>query len=770
MQSEPISATIRVDTTKPGIRVSRTLYGIFFEEVNCAGDGGLYAEMVRNRSFEDSEKPEHWSFQPGGAEVSVDTSKPLSQSNHRSLRIGLPPSGKVEIINEGYWGIAARKGDEYKFSIYARCDDTAAPVEVLLRGDEGTTIAHSTIRGITKEWRLFRATLKPTANATRGRLVIAASGHGSVWLDMVSLFPKRTWNSRSNGLRTDLADMLLELRPAFVRFPGGCWVEGDTMATSQRWKRTVGDLVDRRTQYNLWQYMSTNGLGYHEYLQMCEDLGAEPLFVINCGMSHKENVPMDNMDEFVQDALDAIEYANGPPTSKWGALRAKNGNPKPFGLKYMEIGNENGGPAYHERYPLFYKAIKERYPTMHLIANVWGGYPDANVDIVDEHYYSSPQFFIDNAARYDKYDRKGPKVYVGEYAVTQGCGEGNLIAAIGEAAFMTGMERNSDVVIMSSYAPLFANINHKTWNPDLIYFDNHRVCGTPSYYVQKLFSENRPDVILPMDISYSSVPKARFSPGGIGVGTWHTQAEFKDIRVVQGADVLYESADGSSLTRGPGGWSSQDGALRQTTDAEPSRAFHTLHGSTNYSITLKARKNGGAEGFLITVGMEDDQNYLWWNLGGWGNTKHAIERCVAGAKSIIAEAPGAIESGRWYDIRIEFSGERIRCYLDGKLVHDVECPQITPLYAVAGRVDKTGEVIIKVVNVSGVAVHATIELEGGGDSKSGTQTVLSSESPTDENTIDSPAKLAPHTNKVNLKVPRSEHDFPAYSITIFRVK
>ena len=272
------------------------------------------------------------------------------------------------------------------------------------------------------------------------------------------------------------------------------------MSLAYRWKQTIGDPSERRTQYNLWQYHATHGIGYHEYLQMCEDLGAEPLFVINCGMSHKEVVPLDKMGEFVQDALDAIEYANGPVSSTWGALRAKNGHPAPFNLKYMEIGNENGGTAYQERYALFYDAIKAKYPQMHLIADEWSGRPtNRPIEIVDEHYYSTPEFFIANADKYDSYDRAGRKVYVGEYAVTQGCGQGNLRAAVGEAAFMTGLERNSDVVVMASYAPLFANVNYKKWNPDLIDFDSSRVYGIPSYYVQQMFSENRGDVVLPVD-------------------------------------------------------------------------------------------------------------------------------------------------------------------------------------------------------------------------------------------------------------------------------
>ncbi|MFI5386795.1 MAG: alpha-L-arabinofuranosidase C-terminal domain-containing protein, partial [Fimbriimonadales bacterium] len=553
MATNPLAkATITVQAGKPGIRISPDLYGIFFEEVNCAGDGGLYAEMVRNRSFEDAEQPAHWSLverprsigtpadEPPKGEMTLDKTQSISRENPTSLKLTFAEgAGFVGASNEGYWGIPVSKGESYSFSCHARSDGSPHDLLVTLEGKDGKPYAKSTLRVDSPYWIDFSRTLTASGDDPDARLVISLDKPGTVWLDMVSLFPATTFKNRPNGLRVDLAEKLTGLRPSFMRFPGGCWVEGDTLAFSQQWKRTVGPLQDRWTQYDLWQYTSTNGLGFHEYLQLCEDTGAAPLFVINCGMSHHGNVPMSEMDSRVQDALDAIEYANGPVTSQWGALRAKNGHPKPFGLKYLEIGNENGGPAYRERYPLIAKAVKAKYPEIKLIANVWGGYPKGTLtEIIDEHYYSNPGFFFENADRYDKYDRKGPKVYVGEYAVTEGCGAGNLIAAVSEAAFMTGMERNSDVVEMSSYAPLFANVNHKTWNPDMICFDNHRSYGTPSYYVQQMFSANRGDHVLPASVDVSGVEKPTFAPGGIGVGTWGTQAEFKDIKILASEPVI----------------------------------------------------------------------------------------------------------------------------------------------------------------------------------------------------------------------------------------
>jgi len=264
------------------------------------------------------------------------------------------------------------------------------------------------------------------------------------------------------------------------------------------WKETIGDIDVRVPLYNIWGYWATHGLGFHEYLQLSEDLGAAPLFCLNVGMSHHETVPLARMGQWVQDALDALEYANGPTNSVWGALRARYDHPQPFNLRYLEIGNENGGFDYAERWPLFYRAIKSRYPEIQLVANVWGSYPqNPPPDLVDEHYYNNPDFFMRQANHYDSYNRQGPKVFVGEYAVTQGCGQGNLRAAVGEAAFMTGLERNSDIVAMACYAPLFVNLNHRKWNPDLINFDSSSVYGLPSYYVQQLFSLNRGDLTVP---------------------------------------------------------------------------------------------------------------------------------------------------------------------------------------------------------------------------------------------------------------------------------
>jgi alpha-L-arabinofuranosidase len=768
-------ATLTIAVDKPGHPISPTLYGIFFEDINCSADGGLYAEYVRNRNFEDADRPEHWSAASAGkgqVEITIDSTQPASAKNAHSLKVQVRKSGSglTGVANEGFWGMSVFKGETYRLSFLARVDrGFNGPLEAQLVGRDGSVCASARVKSMSSDWNQYSFALVPEKTDPKARLVIGTTKTGTFWLDMVSLFPSTTWKGRPNGLRPDLAKMLAGLSPSFVRFPGGCWVEGDTMDLAYRWKQTVGDLSERRTQHNIWQYEATHGLGFHEYLQLCEDLNAEPLFVINCGMSHKQNVPLDKLDEFVQDALDAIEYANGPATSTWGAVRARNGHPAPFHLKFMEIGNENGGKAYEERYARFYDAIKAKYSDLRLIANEWSGRPVGRpIEIVDEHYYSTPEFFIQNAGKYDSYDRTGRKVYVGEYAVTQGCGEGNLRAAIGEAAFMTGMERNSDVVVMSSYAPLFANVNYKKWNPDLINFDSSRAYGLPSYYVQQMFGQNRGDVVLPVEVKAVEVgPTAR--SGSVGVGTWRTEAEFKDMKVTRGNEVLLNWDPGSE-TKGwdlrGGDWSAKDGVLHQKSLSENVRAFAGDKKWSNYTYTLKARKISGDEGFLVPFLVEDEEAKAWWNIGGWGNTRHALE--MGGI--VGNDVPGQIETGRWYDIRIEAQGAGIRCYLDGKLLHDVTFPKLKPLYSTASRTKDGREVILKVVNVSRESQSTAIQLQGASLRGSSTLTVLTSPDGKDENTLDEPKKVSPVTRRFQPSGSILNHEFPPNSVTVFRLR
>ncbi len=757
-------ATLTIDASKVGPRISPSLYGLFFEEINHAGDGGLYAEMLRNRNFADG--TEGWSlFSEGAAEGTMTAATDEPNAIKLSVTKG---GGRVGLASDGYFGLPVRKGARYTVTVRARGEDGFdGTLNVSLEHAAGEVYAEGKIGPLGAAWKKYTVVLTPTASG-QARLILAALKSGTVRFGFVSMMPE-TWKGRPNGLRADLAEMLAGMKPSFVRFPGGCFVEGNKMANAFRWKTTIGDVMGRPGHWNLWGYRSTDGLGLHEYLQMCEDLGAEPLFVINCGMAHEDVVPMEKMDEFVQDALDAIEYANGPATSKWGAIRAANGHPAPFGMKMMEIGNENGGPNYEERYALFYKAIKAKYPQMQLVANA--PVKSAPMDILDEHYYSSPTWFASQAHRYDKYDRAGPKIYVGEYACTQDCGQGNLMAALGEAAFMTGMERNSDIVAMASYAPLFVNVNNRAWSPDLIGYNASTCYGIPSYYAQRMFGENRGEAVVASEVECAQ--QTTKVAGGIGLATWVTQAEFKDIKVTRGGETLYAS-DFSTGAPGwravKGDWKVQDGAYRQRSLDTGPLAMAGDVGWSDYTYSLKARKISGGEGFLIMFGARSEGDWYWWNLGGWGNVRHQIEKCQGGAKMLVGDGvPGRIETGRWYDIRIEVNGARIRCYLDGKLIHDVEDQTFPVMCAVASRT-RGGEIIAKIVNLSETAQDTTVRIDGAKAPMDGTVTVLTSGRPTDENSLGEPTKVAPVTTTLKGVGAEFRHTFPAYSLTVMRLK
>lgn len=788
---EPLTLTVHAD--RPGIKISPTLYGVFFEEINHAGDGGLYAELVRNRDFQETAGSNAaipgWSLRLDGqaqGALALDTTQPLNAATPHSLRLDVTgaASGRVCAINAGYWGVPVKKGATYRLSLFARRSTTfQGALTVSLEGANGQVYAESAISGLPETWKRFERRLTANADDPDARLVLSADAPGSVWLDVVSLFPVRTWKQRPNGLRYDLASHVNALRPAFVRFPGGCYVEGgDRLADAFRWPQTIGDIAERPGHFNgNWGYRSTDGLGYHEYLQWCEDMGAEPLFVVNCGLSHKEAVPTDALEPWIQEALNAVEYANGPVTSKWGAQRARNGHPTPFHLRYLEIGNENGmfgsfggtRAQYTERYKRFYDALKARYPEMQFVANTRVPY---QMDIVDDHYYNSPAWFWSNIHLYDSYNRSEPKIYVGEYAVTQNCGQGSLRAALAEAAFLTGLEHNSDVVTMASYAPLFVNVHDRNWNPDAIVYDGARSYGTPSYYVQKLFAENRPDVLLPVDFTEPTVTTV--SKGSIGLGTWRTQAEYKDITVTQNGQTVYTSdftqgaADWKPLR---GNWSVAEGAYRQS-EQEDNRvtllANATLNDTSDYTLHLKARKLGGDEGFLILFRARDDDNWYWWNIGGWGNSEHGLEKSADGMKMRLGRnVPGHLETGRWYDVKIEVAGSRIRCWLDDKLIQDVTDRAAPTLAAIAGKKQKTGEIVLKVVNGANEARNMTLDLTGIGALQPNAEAItLTSGSLDDENSLTQPEKVVPSTKRVSGIGPNFTYAFPARSLTILRLQ
>lgn len=516
---------LRIDLSQPGIPVSPTLYGLMTEEINYSYDGGLYAELVRNRVFKDDEQtPVHWSVVQdagGSAAIALDQRYPVAATAlTTSLRLdaaGAARGHRVGIANAGYWGIPVKPHTRYRASFYAKTDAAGGvPLTVSIEGTVGKTVYAQAKGGrINGQWQRYSVTLKTAAGVkptAAARLVIATESPGTVWFNQVSLFPP-TYKDRPNGNRVDLMQKLVDMKPGFLRFPGGNYVEGDTVATRFKWKETIGPIEQRPGHPGTWGYRSSDGMGLLEFLEWCEDMKAEPVLAVFAGYALKgETIPGGPaLQPFVQEALDEIEYVTGDVSTPWGAQRAKDGHPAPFKLRYVEIGNEDGfekQKTYDGRYTQFHDAIKAKYPQLKLISTVngkdWIGqqqHLSSRVpDLVDEHYYYDVMGMLNDAARYDSYERGGPKVFIGEWAAREGEPTTNLYSALADAAFMAGMERNPDVVEMSSYAPLLVNVNPggMQWKSDLIGYDAQSSYGSPSYHMQKMFREYLGNVSLPV--------------------------------------------------------------------------------------------------------------------------------------------------------------------------------------------------------------------------------------------------------------------------------
>lgn len=588
--------TITVQVNKPGAQIPKTLFGLFFEDINFGADGGLYPERVKNRSFEFPNPMMGWKpLEPrdttGQLQI-FDRGSINDVPNSHYLRIKAPAGHKgFGVVNEGFRGIGVQQDSEYRFSVKARRVDgsPALRVEVV---DGGRVLGETQVSGLTNLWKTYTTTLRTNATSNKAQLNLILQGGGAVDVDLVSLYPKDTWQNRPNGLRTDLVKLLKEMKPGFLRFPGGCIIEGRTLDQRYQWKTTIGDLDERRLIINRWNtefswrptpdYFQSFGLGYYEYFLLSEDLGAEPLPILNCGMACQFNsgelAPMEDLDHYIQDAIDLIEFANAPVTTKWGKKRAAMGHPKPFNLKMIGVGNEQWGPQYVERYEVFARVLKQKYPNIALVSSagpspdgerfdyLWQKMRQLNADLIDEHYYSAPKWFRENASRYDNYARTGPKVFAGEYAaqsigVASPENRNNWECALSEAAFVTGLERNSDVVRMSSYAPLFGHVDAWQWTPNLIWFDNLRSYGTPNYYVQKMFSVHQGTRVLPVMLDgatkngvndlYTSASLDEQS-GGVILKVVNTSSSAREVRLtldgatqlgITGSAFILESSD-----------------------------------------------------------------------------------------------------------------------------------------------------------------------------------------------------------------------------------
>jgi alpha-L-arabinofuranosidase len=802
-----VRLTIQAD--QPGARINPAMWGIFFEDINLGADGGLYAELVKNRSFEFPDAMMGWkpilgfSSGPAQGSLAIRSDAPFNPANPHYLRIESAGAAAYGVANEGFRGIGVREGQNYDFSAQIRAAEGSPALRIELVNGTGQVLASAKLSAVTPEWKKHSATLRVMGTEPKARLKILLQGKGKVDFDMVSLFPQKTWMNRPGGLRTDMVQLLADLKPGFLRFPGGCIVEGNVLTNRYQWKTTIRPIEERKLIVNRWNfefkhrptpdYYQSFGLGFFEYFQLCEDIGAEPLPILNCGMACQFNsgqlVPLDQLDPYIQDALDLIEFANGPVTSPWGAKRAALGHPQPFKLKLLGVGNEQWGPQYLERYALFQKALKGKHPEVQLVSAagpspaddrfdfLWPKMRELKADIVDEHCYANPTWFFTSVNRFDGYDRNGPKVFFGEYAaqsdkIVSVDNKNNWECALSEAAFMTGLERNADVVRMASYAPLFGHVDGWQWTPNLIWADNLRSYGTPNYHVQALFAQNRGDVVLPVKLEGNDRPVA-VATGGIGLGTFQTSAEFKDVQVTRGSETLFS---GNFTKAGPlprdGSWSMKDGVLAQSDTRATSTVWAGDGQWSDYALTLKARKLSGSEGFIIVVRNDPPNTRVQWNVGGWGNTKHGIQSWLGVQEQLVAQTPGQIEVGRWYDVKIELKGAQMNCYLDGKLVQSakIPVPQRGGFFASAVRDDKAGEVVVKLVNASAQSRDVALELAGVRTVKPGAKGILlAGEKLSDLNDFAAPNRVAPRSIPVPATAPKFTQNVPANSFLVLRV-
>ena len=532
-QSTESDYLIKMDVDKIGSTIQPTMYGVFFEDINFGADGGLYAELIKNRSFEFEYPFTGWT--PFG-DVSIRSDKPCFDRNpHYARLINRKQLTGTGLINEGFKGIGIKTNEKYDLSFYARTlKNETMKLKIEMVSDKNDIIESKEVSINSKSWNKYMITFAPMQTCSKSSIRITMLTTGVLDIEHISLFPQETFNNRSNGLRKDLAMALKDLKPGVFRFPGGCIVEGTDLSTRYQWKNTIGPVENRPININRWNYTFSHkkfpdyyqsyGLGFYEYFVLSEDIGAEPLPVLNCGLSCQyenndpnQNCPVDKLEPYIEDALDLIEFANGPITSTWGKIRADMGHPAPFNLKMIAIGNEQWGTLYTERLEPFVKAIRAKYPNIKIIGSsgpqaegkdfdfLWPEMKRIGVDLVDEHYYRSPEWFLSNANRYDSYDRNGPKVFAGEYACHAPDKENSFLTALSEAAFMTGLERNADVVHLCTYAPLFAHKEAWQWRPDLIWFDNLSFVKTPNYYVQQLFGNNAGTHVLALTMNGKAV-------------------------------------------------------------------------------------------------------------------------------------------------------------------------------------------------------------------------------------------------------------------------
>ncbi|MGN0298717.1 MAG: alpha-L-arabinofuranosidase C-terminal domain-containing protein [Lachnospiraceae bacterium] len=757
-----------------------SLFGIFFEDINHAADGGLYAEMVQNRSFEfdpiDNKKYHAltaWE-KLGRAELSIETADPLSRKNPHYLVMHVSePSGDDGVRNMGFnEGMVFEDGEKYYASCYARSVQNAE-IKLSIRNEAGRILDEASFF-IGTEWTKYEALLTASSSTTQGSVAVTLTGAGCVEVDFVSLFPKDTYKGRRNGLRRDLAEALEAMHPKFMRFPGGCLIhdgnlDPDSRDAQYRWKNSVGPIEERPARRNNWDYNQTLGLGYFEYFQFCEDIGAKPLPVLPGGYDphHYNAASGELLQGFIDDALDLIEFANGDVNTKWGGLRASMGHPEPFGMEYIGIGNEEIGDAFFERSPLFHKAIKDKYPDMKVIGTSgpfaagieyekgWKAARREKADLVDEHYYQSPDWFLAHHHRYDNFDVNGPKVFLGEYA-----SQGNTwYNALAEASFMIALQ-NAPAVELACYAPLLCNVDYVNWRPDMIWFDNHRFYLTPNYHVQKLYMEHQGDAVLEQRVeqqeeNYVASRRVDSLPGIVALGCDDSVVEYSEIVVInEDSKKMHCFAD-------------QTVGLKKSREIE----LETIP-FKNYTICLKAKEIHGKKGMRIIFARQDKKNQLCWTLGGWANSDSMISEDLSGRNSCLSQRERKIEQGRTYELEIHVRGRHVETYVDGalELALDVKPTIIEPVYISTTLDRESKDVIVKLVNVTPmeqkIDICFTQELSGW----EGTAYYIEGHKPGSYNSFSHPNAVIPYIQKFETTEKDFSWTLPKESLYILRLK
>ncbi len=744
------------------------LYGLFFEDINHAADGGLYAELVQNRSFEfcNIDKSDYHSLtaweKSEDLEWEVSTKAPLNEENIHYLKVETKKNSYIK--NLGFnTGIYVEMDKKYDFSFYGK---TNAPksIKIVIEDKEKNKCAESIMIINSTEWKKYKLVLEVQRTTYEGRLVIYFLDEGKYYLDMVSLFPQDTFMGRKNGLRKDIAQALKDMKPKFMRFPGGCLTHDGSLNdhdrnSMYRWRRTLGPIEERPTWRNNWRYNQTLGLGYYEYFCFCEDIGAKPLPVVPAGFNpHKgEGVPIEEIDEWVQETLDLIEFANGGTDTIWGNVRKKMGHEAPFELEYIGIGNEEIGDGFFERYPYFHNAIREKYPNIKIVNTAgpfavgqgyeegWKSAKEYGSDLIDEHYYSSPEWFIANMHHYEDYDENGPKVFLGEYASW-----GNTYYnAIVEAAYMTHLER-SKAVALACYAPMLCNVDYVNWKPDMLWFNNHSIMKTPNYYVQKMFMENQGTDAIRFEMEGLDEIEKLYDneniAGRVSICGNDIKGRIWDVKIK-------DNISGKITT------------ISEILIEDNKENFLTDIDSSDYVCEFNFKRSEGRKGLKIFFG-KTDKDTLLWEFGGWDNWDCNISSIVNGRGSTIAHKIFHVEDID-YSLRLEVKGRHIKTYINGVLYDDTEdkLPLVEELYVTASIDENLNKTIVKVVNLT--KYNKTVLLELDGDEKHLADIISLQDCELDAvNSFENPDNIIPVTETAIIDENKLEYTFPSYSVTV----